>query len=396
MAERQPISKRLRFEVFKRDKFTCQYCGKVGGQVLLHCDHVKPVAAGGETTMLNLITSCAECNLGKGARALSDDSMLAKQHRQLADLEERRQQLEMMRQWREELAQHQVDQIDIVADAFLARSKFRPSDHGNISVRRWLRKFGLHEVLAAIDETFDLYYTANTSEEWNAAFNRVPKTLRMREQEKADPHIRKLLYIQGILRNRFDEPQGKYVEVVRDALGKGYPIDVLEVYAKAADGWNHYVELLRAWAKRQTATPPEPAVEEDTFNEADRLQEESYQAWFEPEWSLDLWSNCFPPKLAGIFRELAFDAKSGGRFDNAKIGPEDIAFLRGLRAVGLVQPIAAGEDLFKTDDRGNLLWSFRIVPMTPREASNAFNRHGALKLGHWNNPEMFARVDEVH
>ena len=114
MSDRTPISRRLRFEVFKRDKFTCQYCGATATQKLLHCDHVEPVAEGGETTLLNLITACVDCNLGKGARPLSDDSAMAKQHRQLAELEERRQQLEMMREWREELAQHQVDQIEIV------------------------------------------------------------------------------------------------------------------------------------------------------------------------------------------------------------------------------------------------------------------------------------------
>jgi len=34
------ISKRDRFEVFKRDKFTCQYCGKAAPDVVLHIDHI--------------------------------------------------------------------------------------------------------------------------------------------------------------------------------------------------------------------------------------------------------------------------------------------------------------------------------------------------------------------
>lgn len=64
---RKNISKSLRFRVFKRDGFTCQYCGQRAPNVTLHCDHVKPVAAGGKSDFGNLITACIDCNLGKGA-----------------------------------------------------------------------------------------------------------------------------------------------------------------------------------------------------------------------------------------------------------------------------------------------------------------------------------------
>ena len=39
MAERKPLSKKIRFEVFKRDAFTCQYCGQMAPDVLLEVDH---------------------------------------------------------------------------------------------------------------------------------------------------------------------------------------------------------------------------------------------------------------------------------------------------------------------------------------------------------------------
>ena len=62
---RKPISKRTRFEVFKRDMFSCQYCGKKSPDVVLHVDHIKPVSKGGKNTITNLITACRDCNLGK-------------------------------------------------------------------------------------------------------------------------------------------------------------------------------------------------------------------------------------------------------------------------------------------------------------------------------------------
>lgn len=45
--KRVPISKALRFEVFKRDSFTCQYCGRSAPEVVLEVDHIVPVSKGG-------------------------------------------------------------------------------------------------------------------------------------------------------------------------------------------------------------------------------------------------------------------------------------------------------------------------------------------------------------
>lgn len=64
------ISVRVRFEVFKRDEFTCQYCGRRSPDVVLEVDHIHPVADGGVDDPMNLVTSCWECNRGKGAVAL--------------------------------------------------------------------------------------------------------------------------------------------------------------------------------------------------------------------------------------------------------------------------------------------------------------------------------------
>lgn len=47
MTKRKAISKKIRFEVFKRDSFTCQYCGEKAPDVILHVDHIDPVAKGG-------------------------------------------------------------------------------------------------------------------------------------------------------------------------------------------------------------------------------------------------------------------------------------------------------------------------------------------------------------
>lgn len=69
--KRKSISKRLRFEVFKRDSFCCQYCSAKPPHVPLEVDHIVPVIKGGTNDIYNLITSCFDCNRGKGKTELS-------------------------------------------------------------------------------------------------------------------------------------------------------------------------------------------------------------------------------------------------------------------------------------------------------------------------------------
>jgi len=68
---RDSVSRSLRFDIFDRDHFVCQYCGKRPPEVTLECDHVIPASKGGPTIEENLTTSCFDCNRGKGAKEIS-------------------------------------------------------------------------------------------------------------------------------------------------------------------------------------------------------------------------------------------------------------------------------------------------------------------------------------
>lgn len=59
------VSKRLRFEILRRDNQTCRYCGARAPDVKLTVDHVVPEALGGRTEPENLVTACESCNSGK-------------------------------------------------------------------------------------------------------------------------------------------------------------------------------------------------------------------------------------------------------------------------------------------------------------------------------------------
>jgi len=59
---RQPIPRKLRHEVFKRDGYRCRECGASKDETSLEIDHILPVAKGGTNDINNLQTLCRECN----------------------------------------------------------------------------------------------------------------------------------------------------------------------------------------------------------------------------------------------------------------------------------------------------------------------------------------------
>jgi HNH endonuclease len=63
------ISTRLRYEVLRRDLFTCRYCGASAPWAVLEMDHVTPRKLGGRDVLENLVTACKPCNNGKFAFA---------------------------------------------------------------------------------------------------------------------------------------------------------------------------------------------------------------------------------------------------------------------------------------------------------------------------------------
>ena len=66
-----------RFNVFLRDRFSCQYCGS--GEELTF-DHLLPRSKGGETNWNNVVTACSECNVKKGGKLLKFSGMKLYQH----------------------------------------------------------------------------------------------------------------------------------------------------------------------------------------------------------------------------------------------------------------------------------------------------------------------------
>lgn len=74
--------------VFLRDKYTCQYCGKKLENAECTIDHVIPRVKGGKTKWNNVATSCKKCNNAKADRDLRDCGMRLKRSPQAPSVSE--------------------------------------------------------------------------------------------------------------------------------------------------------------------------------------------------------------------------------------------------------------------------------------------------------------------
>lgn len=261
MSDRKPISKKLRFEVFKRDKFQCQYCGKSAPDVVLQCDHISPVSKGGGNDILNLITSCRDCNQGKSDRLLDDDSVVMKQREMLAELEERRQQLQEMLAWREELKNLDNEVVDSIALHWAQSvAPFTLNENGRSSLVRYLAKFSFAEIIEAMDLAVGQYVRYDdddkpTSESVEDAWHKIAGIIVNRRSGNTK---RDLYYCRGILRNRLGYINERHVmSLLQGMQNSGVPAEHLKTICKEVRNWTEFREVAEEQIAFAAAERPE-------------------------------------------------------------------------------------------------------------------------------------------
>jgi hypothetical protein len=148
--KRKAISAKKRFEVFKRDGFVCMYCGSHPPEVLLHVDHITPVAEGGGNEMDNLIASCDRCNLGKGATPLSTVPIsLTDKAKEIAERElQIRGYQDVMDARRQRIEDEQWEVATIFMRTFGEEDIRR--DY-LMSIRKFISELGMHECIDAME-----------------------------------------------------------------------------------------------------------------------------------------------------------------------------------------------------------------------------------------------------
>ena len=182
------VSKRARYEVLRRDNFTCRYCGGKAPDVPLTVDHVLPVALGGTDEPANLVTACRDCNAGKTSTppdaALVED-VQADAERWSKAVEAAQQKMLQRRDADEEVVQQFLDAWDTYAPYFADL----PADCGEHVLRYYRQGLPVQVIVDAV-------ITA-------AGANHVTQRQRFR-------------YYLGILNNRMRALHDAAAEIARD------------------------------------------------------------------------------------------------------------------------------------------------------------------------------------
>jgi len=158
MTKRKPISKKTRFEVFKRDGFQCAYCGESPPRVVLEIDHIEPVSKGGSDSISNLIAACFDCNRGKRNTLL--DKIPSKLSEQTEVLKQKEEQLSEYRKFVNKI--QKIEQSDINKIANIYKSNVNDYElketFKQTSLKNFLKKLPFNEVSEAMFIALDKTY----------------------------------------------------------------------------------------------------------------------------------------------------------------------------------------------------------------------------------------------
>lgn len=146
-----PITKKVRFEVFKRDGFKCAYCGKSPPQITLEVDHIDPRSRGGKDDINNLLTACFECNRGKTNIPLTKAPLKLSENLEI--LKEQEDQLKEYRKFVKKIENRIIKDIeDINAVYKMAFPGWEFSDKfKQVSLKRFLSLLPKEEIMSSLE-----------------------------------------------------------------------------------------------------------------------------------------------------------------------------------------------------------------------------------------------------
>lgn len=157
---RKPISTRKRFEIFKRDSFTCQYCGVKPPKTPLEVDHIIPVSKGGTNDEHNLITACFDCNRGK-SNIIADVNLsqidVIMEKKRIAVLQNKKYQ-KILNDEKKQI-ESEINLIDeIFSDNFEGHCF---TDKFKLSIKKFIKTLGIVEVEEAMEKACSVINNPN-------------------------------------------------------------------------------------------------------------------------------------------------------------------------------------------------------------------------------------------
>jgi hypothetical protein len=135
---------------------------------------------------------------------------------------------------------------------------FSLNERGQQSLKKWLRKYPLDNVLEAMQRSVEQYIIGTaTSENVEAAWKYVARICNVMAADEKKPYLKDILYIRGILRNRLswcDEQIA--LDKLEDAHIRGVTLEQLTRLAKRSTSWKCWSAALDDLVAARLATPP--------------------------------------------------------------------------------------------------------------------------------------------
>jgi len=186
------VPPKLRFEVLKRDAFTCKYCGANGNDVLLHVDHIIPVVEGGTNDIINLTTACQPCNAGKGGIKLDDQEMVRQSMSEAQERQARTQQAQEMTKWVLDL-NGKNPECEAAVSTFCQLFDVTLHPPGVKIINKLIIKYGLRETLDAIT-------AAQRYSDPGVALEKLPSIAKYKRQAIDNPNLAKAWHVANIVK----------------------------------------------------------------------------------------------------------------------------------------------------------------------------------------------------
>jgi hypothetical protein len=181
------------------------------------------VSKGGKNDILNLITSCYDCNRGKGKHLLKDNETLKKQKEQLNQLQKKREQIEMLVQWKNELYDVENYFANNIA-AMYRRNTFNTLSIKAISI---IKKAIDKTAYETVFDTFNYIMSENNNYDkmdGEDLAKLILKTSTFNKHLKDNPYMKDVFYLRKILINRFkiNKKDFKTLTLLKDRLTNAF------------------------------------------------------------------------------------------------------------------------------------------------------------------------------
>lgn len=147
------MTKKQRFEVFKNDNFTCQYCGKKPPDAILEVDHIIPTSKGGSDDISNLLTSCFDCNRGKSNTRLENKKCRDDIKKLNAEIKEKELQLKEYYKFLRKIERDNKKYINEVSEYWssIHNDQYSLNEKGLRSIKYFLKHLTVFDIKDAIE-----------------------------------------------------------------------------------------------------------------------------------------------------------------------------------------------------------------------------------------------------